>query len=536
MKLNQIAIAVAAMAAAPAFALTPAQVSGATQLWITGASAPTNSVFQGAMTLCEGMSYKDSAGNVQTNPGTLNVHLYLESTGAEPGKSSGDRVAYACKVGTYDTRAGTLEGQNVVIYHTVEGGSFNAYSPALKLAGDTNANLPTSLSRITEVADLSATGKCAAGTPTNMLLTVSGVVNNNVGTTTTPVAGTAIQRWNSCNDTTSTGGTNKGLTKVTLATPTTAATVNVAGDAAPTNSIGGFSDTEYPINKLNLDVDTDLSAIGGEVATNIGQAFGVAVSYPLYFQLQKNDIALGKIAATCDDAPSTSSAPNLTGACQPNMAASTYTFVANKDSISGVDGTLFGAAATPPGTSGKIQLERRAITSGTQSASNLRFLNKPCATGIVGGALNPAVTSTAKVDVALNSGTGDVKKGLTNASNAGEFGLGVVSMENLPGSDKWAFVKLDNVSPNFNADGSADAKQRANAIEGSYSMWYELVAFTATTAVGTDGEALISGINTSLGNPNITDLTGLFITPVAGVSGANVSKTARAGNSCQPAF
>ncbi len=244
MKLNQIALAVAAMAAAPAFALTPGQVDGATQLWISGASAPTNSVFLGAMTLCKGVSYKDAAGIIQTNPGAIDAHMYLEkatgtgSAGTEPGKDSGDRVAYACTVDTIDDRAGVLEGSKVVLYHTVEGGSFNAYTPALALAGDTNPNIPTTLQRITEVADLGATGKCANGAAVNTTVSVSGV--NNV-----------IPRYNSC-----------GRTTVTLAT----GAVDVAGDTAPTTSIGGFSDTEYVINKLNLDVTTELGDIGSEVA------------------------------------------------------------------------------------------------------------------------------------------------------------------------------------------------------------------------------------------------------------------------------
>jgi hypothetical protein len=303
---------------------------------------------------------------------------------------------------------------------------------------------------------------------------------------------------------------------------------------APDRPEGGFSDTEYVINKLNLDVATDLSAIGSEVPTNIGQAFGVATSYPLYYQLQQNDIAAGKIAATCDDAPFTAASPNLTAACQPNLSAGAYTAIANIDNIGVVNGTLFGAAAIPPGAPAKIQLHRRAITSGTQSASNLRFLNKPCATGIAGGFMSPArtVSSTATVQVSEQSSTGGVKTGLTAATTAGQFGLGVVSMENVPvaGTDKWAYVKLSGLS------NTTDAKQRAAAIDGSYDFWYELTAFTATTAFP-QGQDLIAATVASLGNPGITDLTGLFITPVAGVPGANVSKSARIGNSCQaPSF
>lgn len=498
MKLNQIALAVAAMATAPAFALTPAQVGGATQLWITGASAPTNSVFLGMMTLCQGISYKDAAGITQTNPGTNDVHMYLESTGVEPGKSSGDRVAYACTVDTFDDRAGVLENTKVVIYHTVEGGSFNAYAPALIAAGDTNPNLPTTLQRIEEVADLAGTGKCANGAATNTTVSVSGVNNT-------------IPRYNSCSRTT-----------VTLAT----GAKSNANDAGPVVSIGGFSDTEYLINKLNLDVATDLGSIGSEINTNIGQGFGVAVSYPLYAQLQKNDGLINTVAAdgeACDGVYNTL-------ACQPSLAAQMYSTVANQAAAGGINASLFGGSAL-----GKVNFARRAITSGTQSASNLRFLNKPCATGDALGALPPtrSTDSTATFVVTEQSGTGGVKTALNTATGAGEFGLGVMSLENTPAptatADRWAFVKLNGITPNLAA---GDTFQRAESIKGNYDMWYELVAFTAGTAAQ-EGIDLLAALTSSLGNPELTNLKGLFITPLAGVTGTNVSKGTRFGNSCQ---
>jgi hypothetical protein len=243
--------------------------------------------------------------------------------------------------------------------------------------------------------------------------------------------------------------------------------------------------------------------------------------------LQKND---GLIATTAADGEACDGV-YAAGPCQPNLPAQRYTTIANKDSIGGVDGSTFGAAA---GT--KVNLARRAITSGTQSASNLRFLNKPCAIGVAGGALNPARVADGfplgnpNVVVTESSSTGGVKTVLTTASNAGELGLGVVSMENVPvsGTDKWAFVKLNGVSPN------SDTKQRANAMDGTYDMWYELVAFTSYNAFP-EGVDLINAVNGSIGNPGITDLTGLFITPASGYTGASVGKGFRAGNSCQPA-
>lgn len=507
-KLSKIAMAVAAMTAAPAaFALTPAQVdSGTLRLWLSGASAPTASLYKGALTLCQGMSYKDAAGTTHTNPGTRDAHLYLElSTASKLPGSSGDRNAYVCTVQTDDGRGASLEGKKMVLFHTVEGGSFNYVAPHISIAGEVNANLPGNLKRISNIEGLAATGQCAAGVAESVNVDISGILN--------PV------------------GVYRGCATTTQ-TFTSGQALRSAVTSAPDRPEGGLSDTEYVINKLNLSVTTDLSSIGSEVPTFIGQAFGVATSYALYYQLQKNDIVAGKIAATCDDSPSTALSPNLTAACQPDLAAAKYTAFANVDNVSTLlDGRVFGAAN---GT--KVNLARRAITSGTQSASNLRFLNKPCATGVAQGALNPSRAShsiAGQLVITENSSTGGVKTTLTTASNAGELGMGIVSMENVAsgtGTDgKWAFVKLDGVSNN------TDSKQRAAAIDGSYGFWYEIVGFTATTAF-TEGIDLVAAVVTSLSNPGITDLAGLFITKDAGVTGTNVSSYARSGNSCQPAF
>lgn len=504
MQLKPIVLAVAATTAAPAaLALTPAQIDANTvRLWVSGASAVTASVYKGFLTLCQGMEYKDAQGKDHTNPGTRDAHLYLESStpGRLPG-GAGDRLAYACTVQTDDGRAGSLEGKKVVMYHTVEGGSFNAYAPHIKILGEANPNLPPSLQRIANVETLSGTGQCAAGGAESVTVDISGK-NNAVG----------IYR---------------GCARVTQ-NFTAGQVLRANVTDAPDRPEGGFSDTEYLINKLNLDITTELSDIGTEVPTNIGQAFGVAVSYPLYAQLQKNDGLVNTVALDGEPCDGNYAA----GPCQPNLPAHKYTAIAAKDTIGGVDATTYGAASpTPPGSSGKIQLHRRVITSGTQSASNLRFLNKPCARGEAGGALEPAragLNDTAFVKITEHSSTGGVKTGLTTASNAGEYGLGIVSMENVPsGTEKYAFVKLNGVSPN------SDAKQRANAMKGDYDFWYELVAFTAHTAF-LEGQDLMNVLTTSLGNPGITDLTGLFITPVAGVTGSNVGTGARVGNSCQP--
>lgn len=473
MKLTKIALAMSAMMATPAvFAAAHSSV------WLSGASAPTNSVFRGVIALCNGV-----AGNGGANDATM----YLSGTGTEPGKSSGDWVAYSC---TMSPAAGALDGKKMVVYHTVEGGSFNAYAPHISKLGppdSSNTNLPGKLNRVANIAGVGAA--CTGGTlAASTNVTINGV--------TTP-----IKRYTGCSTVTKTfSGTSGG----------------VAGLDYPD---GGFSDTEYLMNKLNLGIITDQASIGSPTPTNVGQAFGVAVSYPLYYQLQKNDFGSTSTCVTGGSALS----PVLTAACQPNMPAQRYTTVAAKGYSA--DASLFGGAV-----GGKVTLARRVITSGTQSTSNLRFLSNPCATGEPQGTLEPkrSTDSTATLVVNESSSTGGVKTVLNAATGAGEFALGWVSMENTPAptatADRWAFVKLDRVSPN------SDTQQRAEAMDGSYTAWYELEAFTAHAA-STDGAELITQVTTTLGN---TDLKGLFATPLAFATGPT-SKGFRAGNSCQPA-
>ena len=499
MKFHKIALACAALAAAPAFALTNAQLSGATELWMTGASAPTNNVYQGAMSLCAGVKYKNKAGVVTTNPGTRDIHIYLQSTGSSalfPGQGSGNSVAYACEIDTDDDRAGALENTVVVIYHTVEGGSLNAYSPALKAVGDTNSDLPATLPRIQKVSTLGATGKCAAGGGTVVDMVISGESNP-----------TGVKRFTGC-----------GVANVTLGSEPTVA----PADGGPVHSIGGYSDTEYKINQANLAIGTDLSAIGGEAPTGVAQGFGLAVSFPLYYQLQKNTFGASSTCVTTGSA----AAPVLTGACQPNISSAKYTNLVAENLVPFADASTFGAASLPG--SGQIAVHRRVPTSGTQSSSNLFFLNKPCAQGPLQGELALQGAGTVgNVRTIAHSGSGDVRNGVIASSTAGEFGLGWLSLENARGSAAWAFVKLNGVSPNFLADGSADSLQRENAITGAYTAVNDLVSFTATAdapvSAPVEGADFINAVNASLGNPNITNLRGLF-----------VASATRGGNSCAP--
>ena len=478
MKIRSIASAAALVClAAPAFALTPAQIDGSTvQLWIAGASAPTAGVAGAIAKLCA-----DEDGVA----GPDDLHVYLEKTptnaaDAFAGKSNaGKFAAYACTMGA---AAGSLAGVKTVVYHTFDVGSFEAYTPHLKLAGEVNPSVPATVKRL---KDIKTTAACVAH-PT--------VPNTYTG----------------C-----------GTDTVTVAP-------NASVYSLPTLPVGGISDTEYTLNQLNLGVSKSLGDIGSEVSTNVGQGFGVAVSYPLYVAMQvaQGLTAGGACAATGSGAAI--SAVNATPACQPNISKQKYASL--------VGANVVDKNASLLGASGNLTVERRVGTSGTQSASNAFFLNKPCGTGLVGGELalegSNLIGSTVYpggVTIRSNNGSTDVKNNLTAASNAGTNAIGVLSLENAASTtEKFAYLKVNGVSP------TTDNMHRATAVAGDYEFWYEMVAFTATSAP-TEGADLMTGLTTVLADPSVTNLRGLFVTPLSGFTGSSVSAGYKAGNACAPA-
>lgn len=126
------------------------------------------------------------------------------------------------------------------------------------------------------------------------------------------------------------------------------------------------------------------------------------------------------------------------------------------------DGTYASTSATPSDTS--VYISRRVSTSGTQHGAQIYFLNQGCAPNtqiFVGGNDNgnndltgggtcgtgsgaSAVTGT----VDSGSGTSNVKTCLNNIGAAGYWGIGILGVENVPGSsDNWRFVKINGHAP-----------------------------------------------------------------------------------------
>jgi hypothetical protein len=245
MKLKTIALAVAAAcAAAPALALniadSTAAITAGRVIYVSGASASTANVYQGFRSMCQ-------AGTIDLYTAGTNVGAANPVTG--PGQTNGTAKwdnwgAYTCKLqaGLTETDGVTpisLSNQNVVMMHTVDGGSFNSV-------------MGMSTSSAQQVAFLTTNfAGCARG--------VGGTAVNDMGD---PV-------YNAC-------------TK-----------------SANRQSHGGFSDVEAGIFKNVFAANPTPNFALSEVEVtpaNYAQVFGVAVSNALYAAMQT---AQGINAATC---------------------------------------------------------------------------------------------------------------------------------------------------------------------------------------------------------------------------------------------
>ena len=267
----------------------------------------------------------------------------------------------------------------------------------------------------------------------------------------------------------------------------------------------GLSDVEINVWKGRGQFNASTSAYT-ETTGFAGQAFGVVVTEALYTAMQAYQKTTGELPASCVAGDFT------TGSCQPNISKAQYVSIVSQSGGYHTDWSPIVGAA---GAGKAVNLCRRVSTSGTQASSDLFFLNSPCgATAINAGAL--AVATAADGDgvnfiVSEGSGTGNVKTCLTTANAAGNFAIGVVSMENVAAAG-WKFVKLNGVSPNFKADGTADAKQRQNAVDGKYEFTFE-----PTTVWRNDLDAahktFMNQVIAYLSDPTLTNLTGFYQLP-----------------------
>lgn len=472
-KLNQLVMAVAATLVAGqamAAAVTPADITQARQngslqeAWVSGNSAPTYNVFQGYADGCDA--------------GTVSFFHDKTTTGVVKPGSAGNFMAYAC----------TRGGQVSVMYHTIDGGSYNAFAPHIE---------GLKLKRLQNIDNAHNT-TCTLQT----------------GSTSTFSAGTnqpAVAIYNNC-------------TSVTGAT---------AADASPTLPDGGFSDVEAAL------FGKDVSAAGTQTSANYGQVFGIAVSTPLYRAMQAaQGIYPSVSAAETND-------PNFLPANAPNISSTQYASIVS-GTISDWTVLLGNYGKDSKNNPRAIYIGRRTSSSGTQASSNAFFLKDPCnGDPAIAGKL-PALTaadSSSTIIVTEDSSTTTLK-GRFNTPN---FIIGVMSLENNwrkelnngTTDNFYRYIKLDGAHPETAVPGSgttADLTARYTAANGVYNYHIEMVNFIANTATPF-GAQVINDITSAFQNVPCSDVPrGMTLNPLSGsscVAGAQVARGTRFGNNCQ---
>ena len=502
MKLTKIALTIAVLlGSAQAFALpvTAAQITAAQsagtlqQAWISGATAPTKSVYEGWVGSGAGVGCDAASNSIFTTQA-------LTSSNITPG-SLGNFTAYAC------TRGGVVS----VLYHTLDGGSLMYVAPH---------TVGVRLARV----KFAGTGNGCTGSLN--YVDATNADNNATVFKGCTLIGTVLPA----------AGANPAFN--------TANAAAVAADPlAPSLPVGGFSDVEAALWPATIG-GGDVSSKGVEGAANVGQAFGVVVSRPLYRAMQ---VAQG-IAANTDALD-----PSFDPANAPNITKAQYTSII---ALGGTYQTDWAPIVGAAGAGHRVIVARRVQTSGTQASSTAFFLNNPCATAVVAN-LSPAtaadsVASTATlpatngIEVFEGSGTGNVKTRITTATNSTgttNFAIGVISAENdwrvesaTGGQNGYRFVKIDGVHP----EAGDTANARATATAGTYAFHMEMKNFVANTATGF-GALVVGQITAALSNPPATSCAllprGLTINPLAGSSctvGVQVAKGTNQGNNCSP--
>lgn len=465
MKFTKIALAIAATLVAgqaAAAAVTQADIAAAKtagtlqEAWLSGASAPTYNVFAGFALGCDADT----------------LAVFTNHTQAKKPGSLKDYSAYACQ------RGGVVS----VMYHTIAGGSFNAFAP--HVPNDVDGDGVVGTTALQRVKNL-ATATC--GTTTTVTDTGLGIDY--------PVT--------------------IGCQKLDPA---------ASADGAIALPQGGFSDVEAGL------FGVDVSAYGTQSGALIGQVFGVAVSTPLYRAMQVDQgIYADLAAANAGDA-------SFDPANAPNITSAQYAAIASFGGGYQADWSLLLPNASAADKAKTIYLMRRVPTSGTQASSNAFFLKNPCA-GTASIGVATASDSTSTFVVTEDSSSSTLKANMGTHGVNGDFAIGVLSLENNLATDGLAarYLKLDGVHPEAN---DPDGEARHTTVNSDYAFAMETVNFVANTAVGTFGETLIGEITSSLGAPaNCADVPrGLYLDPQGGgcTVGVETHKGTKFGNNCSP--
>jgi len=268
--------------------------------------------------------------------------------------------------------------------------------------------------------------------------------------------------------------------------------------------------------------------------------FGVAVNWNMYQALQT--------AQSGKNLPASCAAGDLTAACVPNIRRIDYaTLVTNVMPDANKSGKLFGLDDS------LITLARRDDLSGTQASSNIFFANNACGnvplkSTNLGGKLDVVGTvDTAKFKSVMHNTSSNVRAALATTTG---YALGVANLEWRTGSswpngpvkaNTYNFVKIDNYSPLFNADGTIAYKARTAFANGDYP--FAVTAYAVYPKLldtkPSDKTTLAKFVFNAMKDSTKGDMNGLaYIDGVADAADSTTPKQTNVkqpgGNNCSP--
>lgn len=399
--------------------------------------------------------------------GTFKVYV----SGASATKAIiGGLFTQNCQAGTLDvyrSKTGTTAGQG----DSAAGDSYNVYSCTM-IAGN-DFNLATGTNVAFHKRDRGGSGYGVFPVALNRAIDFLEVSTASCGTS--PVSTTATQRNWDC------------------------------GNVIQRAPDGGTSDVEPA---LFLAENNKPAAFAGD-SFNAGSDFavvrplfstvmGLAVSNPLYAALQT--------------AQGTTGQPSI-----PSTIASALTRV-------GYDYSLGWSALGVANADNQLNICRRENGSGTQAAANLFFHQYPSNSGAailaasnVDSSVGAVGNTAGEYFVGEGTSSGQVRTCLNNASAAGAYAIGHISLENDPNASgqNWKFVRIDGAIPS-----------RDEAKAGRYGYFVEST-LQVNKAAATNVRNFLTRFADQAGLPNNLNLlsaaakNGVFATPTN--SGCNVA-------------
>lgn len=272
------------------------------------------------------------------------------------------------------------------------------------------------------------------------------------------------------------------------------------------------------------------------------QGFGLAVNWSMFKALQDAQVTAGTLATTCGGTDATD-ANRILPSCQPNVRSTDYASLVRATGTK--NATLFGltvSTETPANT--KLTLVRRDDASGTQSASNIYFLNNPCnlATTLGGGvAVLDTESSTTDFAMTKKSTSALVRTALDGTTTAG-YAIGAAGLSaRAIAANTWNFVKIDGMSPNVSptgASGSFLASGREAFAKGDYNFAMIAYGIFSSTFNNTtsDKGTLISKTLTAMKDSTRNNVAGIaYIDGATETTWLKQALVTRVdGNNCAP--